>query len=281
MNRNRVDSGGTDGAGPFASYAAPSHANGYSVIPLYPNQKRPRMGFDWRNACWTRFSADWVHAQAASFPDSGVGLACGRTTMTFDIDIEDVAVVSRLRDVIENHCGTGPLVRVGRPPRVALIYRSAEPIVSMRIPKIDVLGLGTQLAAYGIHPTTGRTYDWVDGIAPHNTPLSEIPAVTNALCEAAISEIVRSVYGDRFERMVFDLDMDLIRYSFSSRSRLIRQLLRTLARGKVSARDKIVHEVRTNGIRPGYWGYVMRPQVRGGFDSKYFLENVRHGDPVD
>ena len=281
MNISAVDTSRPDthaSASHFADFARPSLDNGYSVIPLVPHEKRPWPNPEWRDACWTRMTPDAVGEHARMSAGSGVGLACGRYTVAFDLDVDDADVVNRLRDMVERVCGPTPLVRVGRPPRLALVYRSAEPIVSIRIPRVDILGLGAQLAAYGRHPVTGREFQWHGSAAPHCTPIDSLPAVTNIETAAVAAEIFRAVYGDRFERMVFDLDFDLIRLSFSSRSQLMRQWMTTLFRGKKHAREMIVRNVELNEVRPGYWGYVMRPQIRGGFDHAYFQARLVRGD---
>ena len=52
--------------------------------------------------------------------------------------------------------GQTPAIRIGRAPKRLLVYRAAEPFAGFKYPPIEVLGLGQQFVAYGLHPDTGR-----------------------------------------------------------------------------------------------------------------------------
>ena len=258
----------------FGAFAEPAFLNGYSPVSLFPRQKRPRLGLDWRNACWSRVSHEWLQGHAASHPDSGVGLACGKCIVAFDLDVESEESVAVLRTIVEGICGRTQLVRIGREPRLALIYRAVEPIVSIRLPKVDILGLGTQIVAYGTHPETGNHYRWIGDSAPHLTPLSEVTGVTNAQCVEVASAIVRRVYGSQFNQMVFDVDIDVTKLQLTSRTQLAKLFLTSLFRGKEAARNEVERMIFENEIPPSYWGFVMRPTVHGGFNHGDFMRKL-------
>ena len=77
-------------------------------------------------------------------------------------------------------CSVPHLVRIGAPPKRLLLYRTDTPFRKMRsraftLPgdkpgdkahQIEFLCDGQQFVAYGIHPGTGRPYDW-----PEDSPL--------------------------------------------------------------------------------------------------------------
>ncbi|MEO1197825.1 MAG: bifunctional DNA primase/polymerase [Pseudomonadota bacterium] len=258
----------------FAVYAARCHANGYSVVSRHPQQRPPRAGLDWRNACWSRVSADWVQQHTKTDPQSGVSFACGRHTVAFDIDVDNEETVKVLSRLVEQVCGQTPLKRVGRPPRVALVYRAAEPIISIRLPRFDVLGLGTALAGYGIHTGTGKPYRWIGGTAPHLTLLEDLPSVTNGQCNEIVSDLMRRVVGDGFERFVFDADRDLLAACSTTRRTLTKYLLMSIRRGLKRTRQTFSASVEANEIPPGYFGFIMRPVVRGGFDYLDFMHKL-------
>jgi len=262
----------------FARFAKSTFDQGYSVIPLQPGEKRPHVDSGWREACWSRLPDTWIDDHMVSSPDSGVGLACGRYTVAFDIDVEDPASIEIIRSMVVEICGETPLVRVGSPPKLALVYRSLEPIVSIRLPKFDILGLGCQLVAYGSHPTTGRSYQWIGGTAPHATGLDQIPGVTNAKCVEVAASVVRRIYGDRFERFVFDTDLDVVTICFSSRKTLASQLWARLLYGTRGARERFHNRVMRSEMPPGFWGFSMRTLVRGGFDPSDFLRRLNGGE---
>jgi hypothetical protein len=262
----------------FAKYAKPTYDNGYSVISLRPGQKIPNTDIGWREACWSRFSDEWVQQQAGTTPHAGIGLACGRYTVAFDIDVEDRQSVEIIRSMVANVCGETPLVRVGTAPKLALVYRSLEPIISIRLPKFDILGLGCQIVAYGDHPKTGKPYQWIGETAPHLSSLDQIPGVTNEQCVDVAAQVMRRIYGDRFERFVFDTDLDMVTLCLSSRKTLAHQLWARLIYGTRRARARFRTRVVGHEIPPGFWGFCMRPLVHGGFDHGDFLRRLTAGE---
>ena len=69
--------------------------------------------------------------------------------------------------------GDTPFARVGRAPKMMLIYRAGEPTATRRFKAaqgdddgIEILGNGAQFVAYGSHQDTGRPYQWVGDMAP-------------------------------------------------------------------------------------------------------------------
>jgi Bifunctional DNA primase/polymerase, N-terminal len=258
----------------FAIYAVRCHANGFSVVSRHPLERPPRVGLDWRDACWSRASAEWVKKHAEIAPQSGVSFACGRHTVAFDIDVDNEETIKVLSRLVEETCGQTPLKRVGRAPRVALVYRAAEPIISFRLPKFDVLGLGTALAAYGIHTGTRQPYRWIGGTAPHLIGLEDLPGVTNDQCCAIASELMRRVVGDSFERFVFDADRDLLAACATTRYSLQKYLFMSIRRGLKRTRQSVSASVEANQIPPGYYGFIMRPVVRGGLDYLEFMRKL-------
>ncbi|MEO1197826.1 MAG: bifunctional DNA primase/polymerase [Pseudomonadota bacterium] len=268
----------TEGAAPddrfFSTFAEATANNGYSVIAIIPRKKMPRFELEWRASCWTQTSLEWIRDVVETNPDSGVALACGRYTVAFDIDVDNEATVEILRSTVEDVCGKTPLVRIGNAPRIALFYRPAEPIISIRLPKFDTLGLGTNMTIYGIHPRLEQPYRWVGGAAPHLTKLNDLPAVTNDQCIEVATRVMRKVVGDRFERFNFDTDRNLLARSVTSRSILIRQLVVRVLRGRKHAQASYEKLLWEGKFPPGFWGFLMRPVVKGGFDRFEFSRKL-------
>jgi len=258
----------------FLTFAEETADNGYSVIAIIPRKKMPRFELEWRASCWTQTPLEWIREVAQAFPDSGVALACGRYTVAFDIDVNNESTVEILRSTVEDICGKTPLVRIGNAPRIALFYRPAEPIISIRLPKFDILGLGTNMTIYGIHPRTEQHYRWVGGSAPHLINLNELPAVTNEQCLEVATRVMRKVFGDRFERFNFDTDRNLLARSVTSRTMLARQLLIRVLRGKKHAQARYEKLLRRGEFPPGFWGFLMRPVVKEGFDRFEFSHKL-------
>ncbi|QGF21057.1 putative DNA primase [Pectobacterium phage MA11] len=166
--------------------------NGYNFLPLKFKTKRPP--FDE----WTEYKADSKLAKRweKEFKNGGAGL---NTTYTpaVDIDVYDDAMASALQELVEFDYGITP-VRFGQAPKRLMLFRTDEPFTKMssgtwmspsgHASKIEILGEGQQLVAFGIHPDTDEPYWWVDGKDPTNTDISELPMLTaedgRAICDA-------------------------------------------------------------------------------------------------
>ena len=85
--------------------------------------------------------------------------------------------------------GDTPAVRIGRAPKRLLVYRAAQPFKGFKYPPIEVLGLGQQFIAYGIHPDTAQPYHWpVQSLT--DIALDELPVIT----EAQAREFAKEAY---------------------------------------------------------------------------------------
>jgi hypothetical protein len=108
------------------------------------------------------------------YPDAvGTG-ALTRLMPTLDLDIENEDAVRAIEEFVRtNHEEHGViLVRIGRPPRRAIPFRTDEPFKKIAVnliapngsaEKIEFLGTGQQVAVAGPHPTTGQPYRWHGG----------------------------------------------------------------------------------------------------------------------
>jgi hypothetical protein len=100
----------------------------------------------------------------------GTGLPMGNE-VAIDLDfIRDPILARRAYDITVATLGQTPFIREGQAPKTALVYRASEPIETIRLKTadgsgdgIDILGDGTQLVAFGIHP---GTLDRTNGSAP-------------------------------------------------------------------------------------------------------------------
>jgi hypothetical protein len=95
-------------------------------------------------------------------------------TPTFDADITEEAAAEAIEDLIrkkfEEHGQI--LVRVGKPPKRAIPFRTDQPFLKITRDfsapngseqKIEFLGEGQQFVAFGIHPDTNQPYRWHGG----------------------------------------------------------------------------------------------------------------------
>jgi hypothetical protein len=153
---------------------------GYRVIPL--RGKRGAMD-NWSKAKWR---IEQLEGISRNFPDAtNTGILTGEV-VGLDIDTPDpdvsatiLAMVAELRGI-----SASPF-RVGRPPKRLHLFRTSEPrskaqtgayLINGHKCQVEVLGVGQQVAAFGVHPETDRAYEWHNG-SPAETPLADLPEI--------------------------------------------------------------------------------------------------------
>ena len=167
----------------YGNVAARLLDNGYQPLPIRPNTKRPAIS-RW-STCPINASQtdDW----SQNFADCGVGLRTGHL-VGVDIDLMDPDLAHQAMAIVTSSLGD-TLMRVGLWPKRLLLYRTAIPIPKLKVGKIEVLGTGQQFVAFGIHPDTGRPYDWPLGESPLDVPLADLPEVNLTAIEALLAEL--------------------------------------------------------------------------------------------
>jgi Bifunctional DNA primase/polymerase, N-terminal len=185
------------GLGAFNEFAERLAENGFTVIPA--RGKVPAVP-RWQNPSPT--DVQWLSKMVGRdrYPGHNLGIVCGRV-IGIDIDAEDPLKVAKLKALAAQHFGETPFERVGRAPRTLLLYR---PAVGEAIPSlakvggcIDVLSGGKQFIAFGIHPETGNSYQWI-AVSPATANLNAVPTVTaasirkfaDAVCRATESPMI-------------------------------------------------------------------------------------------
>jgi hypothetical protein len=171
-------------------------ANGYSVIPIQPGTKKPGCYRDrqWRDyPGWTRHASrattDLELQQWSGWPEAGVGIVAG-SVAGIDIDVADDAELAlRIDQLARERLGDTPAVRIGRPPKRLLVYRTAAPFKGLKRHPLEVLCLGQQFVAYAMHPGTGRPYDWPEeGLA--DLDIGSLPAIDEEQVRAFLDEAI-------------------------------------------------------------------------------------------
>lgn len=153
-------------------------------------------GYDWRSAP----PVDSVALEAWS-PNAGVGIRTDRFPAV-DIDCTDPILVGVVRRLALEFLGPAP-ERIGRPPKTLLLYRTETPFGRLRLwigdHLVEILGDGQQFVAAGIHPVTGKPYEWPAGIvaAADLTPIT--PEAARALLEALEADAELLGYSCRWE----------------------------------------------------------------------------------
>jgi len=155
-------------------------------------------GYDWINANITRADALQMDADRAN-----VGLRAARYP-AIDLDVRDIDLAAVMASMIESYLHTGP-VRVGSWPKRLYVFRLAEgaaPFTRLQMffdgfaedrHLIEVLGAGQQYVVSGIHPKTGKPYEWRKPlVTPDQLPtlsLSQVSGLLDHLGKAVCDEL--------------------------------------------------------------------------------------------
>ena len=156
---------------------------GFEPLPIMPGGKRPAVN------AWTSVRIDeaQVEAWGQHWGSCGIGLRTGHL-VAVDIDILDPDLAHQAAAITRQRLGD-TLVRVGRWPKRLMLYRTLTPLPKRRVGKVEVLGQGQQFVAFGIHPDTGRPYDWPGGDSPLDWRMDALPLVDEAAIEALLAEL--------------------------------------------------------------------------------------------
>lgn len=117
-----------------------------------------------------------------------------------DLDIYDPDVAARVYEVFVARFGEAPC-RIGRAPKRLLAYLANKPRTKINSAswlrpnpeegekenKVEVLGIGQQFAAFGIHPDTHQPYQWPNGSLA-DLELWELPTIDLDAVAAWVAE---------------------------------------------------------------------------------------------
>lgn len=157
--------------------------NGYVPLPVVPSDKRPAV------KGW----AEPDYLPPSGFATHNCGVACGRgkyPIAAVDIDVLEPKIAQAMLEYVLHNCGE-TVYRIGKAPKVLLVYRAAKPGMRKRVSRryeigrVEVLGEGQQFVSFGIHPDTKQPYEWL-GKAPTDLQAGELPAID----EKAIGDLI-------------------------------------------------------------------------------------------
>ncbi|MFC3207196.1 bifunctional DNA primase/polymerase [Aquamicrobium soli] len=165
--------------------------NGYRYVPV--KGKGPKIT-DWPN--FPQDLADVAQKARQHRDHPSTGILTG-DVVAIDVDAPDPAVAEKLiARLMEIPGATSAPCRTGRAPKCLFIFRASEPrrkrstafyIVNGLDCQIEVLGLGQQFVAYGIHDTTGKPYSWTGG-DPLTVPLADLPVIDVGAIDAYLAD---------------------------------------------------------------------------------------------
>lgn len=173
--------------------------NGYQIIPLPPRTKSP-VEKAWEDIrADTRLVEKWA---ANGYAHGNIGVLTKRNPGV-DLDILDLEVIKEMQRIVERIVGSPlPLpVRIGQAPKRMLLFCTAEPFPKVASPffmspdgkkhRVEVLGDGQQFVAFGMHPDTGKEFQWVTESSPLNTPVDELPSLSHDQARRIVDEFIK------------------------------------------------------------------------------------------
>lgn len=183
----------TDPGETYGSTAEPLLGNGYHPIPVVARDKRPAI------ANWTEpMSAEATLKLAANGKADcscgllvGLELGDGTEVRGLDVDAYDEALSRRLHATVPHL----DVVRVGQRPKWLALCRvvvGTPELVSAKWGRekhhVQLLGRGRQCVLFGVHPSTGRPYQWPLR-SPLEVPTLKLPLLTLADWERLTEEL--------------------------------------------------------------------------------------------
>ncbi len=175
---------------------------GFPILPIQPNTKKPGL---YKLGAWHEYPKWSRHCERdttdnevdiwGNWPEAGIGIAAGRV-IGIDIDILDSPTIAlEMEALAKRMLGDTPAVRIGHAPKRLLVYRAVQPFSGFKYPPIEVLGVGQQFIAYGIHPDTGKPYDWPVSTLADLSP-DDLPGITEAQAREFAKEAYRLIPAD-------------------------------------------------------------------------------------
>jgi Bifunctional DNA primase/polymerase, N-terminal len=172
-------------------------ANGYMPLPLFG--KAPPLK-EWQKL--TVISRDMITLWGKVWPDASNTGCLTRLMPTLDLDIlgQDAAVAVE-EFVSQSFIERGPiLVRIGKAPKRAILFRTNTPFRKITAPliapngindeKVELLGDGQQLVVDGVHPETRKPYAWFGGV-PWDIAHAELPYLHEHEAHQLVEDVVR------------------------------------------------------------------------------------------
>jgi hypothetical protein len=204
-DRERTDLVTSPGASIFGAMANRIVANGWSIFPQIGIGERRAPGkVDGETIAWQKkYDLENKLPPAASLKkwisqcrDHNIALVCGPASgdvFVLDIDVLDPTWNARIMDLAFEIIGPTPFRRVGKAPKIVLLYRWHKFFGDERPPPkrkyqfddggvastdaLEILSRGSPVTIFGRHHTTGRDFRWL-GPSPFDSAPMDLPEVS-------------------------------------------------------------------------------------------------------
>lgn len=164
--------------GYFFHLARQARENGYqALIPIQPFKKSCYLQ-GWPEYSKKNPTDGEIRGWIRQNPKTGFGYCHNGHLAAFDLDIMDEeAIYERLNWLMAN-LGSEPMIRIGRPPKVLVVY-AADPTAYSNKGAPEIYVRHGQTVFFGMHPDTQRPYYWQKGFgSPATRHKHDLPIVT-------------------------------------------------------------------------------------------------------
>lgn len=181
----------------FSTNALRYFENGYNVIPLLPNTKRPFQD-SWQIACETRQAEYQIDSYVHSYPNHNIGIPLGEASKIIAIDFDYDA--DGLHEKINALIDGSPVKKKGDKGYTAFYqYNGEHPKKWYKDGKsiVELLSTGNQtVMPPSIHPDTKQPYVWVTLDTLFDMTANELPKLPSNFIEK-----VNEIFGYK-ERII-------------------------------------------------------------------------------
>ena len=186
-------------------------ANGYTPLPLF-GKEPPIYGKNNKHKGLKNWqlldnvTREQIETWGNSWPGAINTGILTRITPTLDLDILDEAAAAAVEKLVRERFEERGyiLVRVGLPPKRAILFRTLDPFDKItvnfietrgKVEKIEFLCNGQQIVAHGIHPDTGKPYSWF-GATPWEIPHDDLPCINEEEAQQLVNEVTELLCSD-------------------------------------------------------------------------------------
>ncbi|PKN11184.1 MAG: hypothetical protein CVU70_00065 [Deltaproteobacteria bacterium HGW-Deltaproteobacteria-5] len=169
-------------------------AQGFSVIPLLPKEKKPAI--QWKKYQKRRPTKDEL-VEWFSDGENNIGIVTGKISGIAVVDLDSDAA---LEFANQNAFAETPTVRTGKGHHLYYMYPADSEVRNFQkrddLPGIDLRGDGGYVVAPPSIHSSGTAYEWIDGQGLNDLPLStEFPdmILTKKAEKTPIKELLRGV----------------------------------------------------------------------------------------
>jgi putative DNA primase/helicase len=182
---------------PPGAKLTPSSKIPQAQVGKVPGKRLPNglwVGYNWRKENAT---AEDVHGWMTTNEPANVGVRADNFPGV-DVDVTDPDLAEIIEQEAIAFLGVAP-VRIGKPPKRLLMYRTDEPFGRMRLwfdkegvhHLVEVLGQGQQYLVHGIHPQTLQPYTWDEDLAGYEA--ADLTLLTRARADAFLTKLCETL----------------------------------------------------------------------------------------